>query len=98
MAEAIETCGLQAGIKWPNDVWIGRRKAAGILVEAGTDFVVIGIGLNVNSTEFPGGSGGNRDFAPHGKLAEFFPRRGACRDHPQVRQPAPPDRRRSSAN
>lgn len=53
VAEAIETCGLQAGIKWPNDVWIGQRKAAGILVEAGTDFVVIGIGLNVNSTAFP---------------------------------------------
>jgi BirA family biotin operon repressor/biotin-[acetyl-CoA-carboxylase] ligase len=53
VAEAIETCGLQAGIKWPNDVWIGRRKAAGILVEAGTDFVIIGIGLNVNSTRFP---------------------------------------------
>ena len=53
VAEAIETCGLQAGIKWPNDVWIGRRKAAGILVEAGTDFVIIGIGLNVNSTDFP---------------------------------------------
>lgn len=53
VAEAIETCGLQAGIKWPNDVWIGQRKTAGILVEAGTDFVVIGIGLNVNSTELP---------------------------------------------
>lgn len=53
VAEAIETCGLQAGIKWPNDVWIGRRKAAGILVEAGADFVIIGIGMNVNSTRFP---------------------------------------------
>jgi BirA family biotin operon repressor/biotin-[acetyl-CoA-carboxylase] ligase len=53
VAEAIETCGLQAGIKWPNDVWIGQRKAAGILVEAGMDFVIIGIGLNVNSTRFP---------------------------------------------
>ena len=53
VAEAIETCGLQAGIKWPNDVWIGQRKAAGILVEAGADFVVIGIGLNVNTTTFP---------------------------------------------
>lgn len=53
VAEAIETCGLQAAIKWPNDVWIGRRKAAGILVEAGSDFVIIGIGLNVNTTRFP---------------------------------------------
>lgn len=53
VAEAIETRGLQAGIKWPNDVWIGQRKVAGILVEAGADFAVIGIGLNVNTTEFP---------------------------------------------
>ncbi len=53
VAEAIESCGLQAGIKWPNDVWISQRKVAGILVEAGADFVVIGIGLNINSTGFP---------------------------------------------
>lgn len=53
VAEALETCGLEAGIKWPNDVWLGQRKAAGILVEAGPDFAVVGIGLNVNSTEFP---------------------------------------------
>lgn len=53
VAEAVETCGLQAGIKWPNDVWIGRRKVAGILVEAGADFVIIGIGLNVKTTCFP---------------------------------------------
>jgi BirA family transcriptional regulator, biotin operon repressor / biotin---[acetyl-CoA-carboxylase] ligase len=53
VAEAVESCGLQAGIKWPNDVWIGRRKVAGILVEAGADFVIIGIGLNVHTTNFP---------------------------------------------
>ena len=53
VAEAVESFRLQAGIKWPNDVWIGKRKVAGILVEAGSDFAVVGIGLNVNSTEFP---------------------------------------------
>ena len=53
VAEAIEAFGIQAGIKWPNDVWIGQRKVAGILVEAGKDFVVVGIGLNVNTTTFP---------------------------------------------
>ena len=52
-AEAIETFGVSAGIKWPNDVWIQRRKIAGILVEAGMDFVIVGIGLNVHTTEFP---------------------------------------------
>ena len=53
VAEAVESFKLQAGIKWPNDVWIGQRKVAGILVEAGSDFAVVGIGLNVNSTQFP---------------------------------------------
>lgn len=41
------------GIKWPNDVWVHGKKIAGILVEAGRDFVVVGIGLNVNSLSFP---------------------------------------------
>ena len=53
VAEAIESFGLSPGIKWPNDVWMGHRKTAGVLVEAGTDFAIIGIGLNVNSTDFP---------------------------------------------
>lgn len=53
VAEAIESFGLHAGIKWPNDVWISGKKASGILVEAGQDFAVVGIGLNVNSEEFP---------------------------------------------
>lgn len=53
VAEALEIFGLQAGIKWPNDVWLGQRKVAGILVEAGADFAIVGIGLNVSTTEFP---------------------------------------------
>ena len=42
--------GNMIGLKWPNDVWIGRRKVAGILVEAGNDFAVVGIGINVALT------------------------------------------------
>ena len=53
VAEAAETCAGEVGIKWPNDVWIARRKVAGILVEAGQDFAVVGIGINVNSSSFP---------------------------------------------
>lgn len=53
VAEAAGRFGVEAGIKWPNDIWIRDRKAAGILVEAGEDFVVVGIGLNVNTTTFP---------------------------------------------
>jgi BirA family transcriptional regulator, biotin operon repressor / biotin---[acetyl-CoA-carboxylase] ligase len=53
VAEAVESFGPPSGIKWPNDVWIGRRKVAGILVEAGADFAIVGIGLNVQTTTFP---------------------------------------------
>lgn len=39
--------GRDAAIKWPNDVRLGGRKLAGVLVERGAG-CVIGIGLNVN--------------------------------------------------
>lgn len=40
-------------LKWPNDIWVGSRKLAGILTEArtgasGVEAVVVGIGINVN--------------------------------------------------
>jgi len=40
-------------LKWPNDLMIGDRKTAGILCEAGTEGVFIGIGLNCNQRSFP---------------------------------------------
>lgn len=44
---------IEAGLKWPNDVLVGERKLAGVLLELSGDpadvcHVVIGIGLNVN--------------------------------------------------
>lgn len=49
--------GLDASLKWPNDVLLGGRKVAGILCELVTDreapVVIIGIGVNVNGSEFP---------------------------------------------
>ncbi len=53
VAEVLENYVPLAEIKWPNDVKVGGKKIAGILVEAGKDFVIIGIGINVNSTNFP---------------------------------------------
>jgi BirA family biotin operon repressor/biotin-[acetyl-CoA-carboxylase] ligase len=45
--------GLDAGVKWPNDVMIEGRKVCGILCELveheGTRYVIIGIGINVNN-------------------------------------------------
>lgn len=55
VAEALEKIVPLAEIKWPNDVMIGGRKVAGILVEAGRDFVIVGIGINVNTVNFPEG-------------------------------------------
>ena len=55
MAKIIESYGLkEASIKWPNDVLIGDKKVCGILAEAQLpDYLVVGVGLNVNQKEFP---------------------------------------------
>jgi BirA family biotin operon repressor/biotin-[acetyl-CoA-carboxylase] ligase len=54
VAAAIEqTAGVACDLRWPNDVLIGGRKAAGILTELHGTAVVAGIGINVNHTEFP---------------------------------------------
>lgn len=53
VAEALESFGPTTTIKWPNDVWMDQRKVAGILVEAGSDFAIVGIGVNVNTSSFP---------------------------------------------
>ncbi len=43
--------GLDMGIHWPNDVMLGGRKLAGILIESPrADRMVIGVGLNVNNS------------------------------------------------
>ena len=39
--------GLDARLKWPNDVLVGERKVAGVLTEVVGDAVVVGIGVNV---------------------------------------------------
>jgi biotin-[acetyl-CoA-carboxylase] ligase BirA-like protein len=38
--------GIVAQLKWPNDVYVNKIKAAGILVSVRNNYVVIGIGLN----------------------------------------------------
>ena len=50
--------GVQARIKWPNDIWVGERKICGILIENRLDGSAVresitGIGLNLNETGWP---------------------------------------------
>jgi BirA family biotin operon repressor/biotin-[acetyl-CoA-carboxylase] ligase len=40
-------------VKWPNDLMIGSKKAAGILIEGDGETVYAGIGVNVGQREFP---------------------------------------------
>ena len=54
LLQAIRAMGVSgAGLKWPNDLLVGDRKIAGILLELSGDpadvcHVVIGVGVNVN--------------------------------------------------
>lgn len=50
---SLEKMKLPVRLKWPNDVLLDGKKTAGILCELVGDRVIIGIGLNVNRTEFP---------------------------------------------
>lgn len=59
VSEAIEKAtNLKAGIKWPNDLIVNDRKICGILSEMSAEwqkvnYVVLGIGVNVNQPSFP---------------------------------------------
>lgn len=57
--DCLREAGVQAVIKWPNDIYAGNRKICGMLIENGLEgdsvaWSVIGIGVNLNQTEFPG--------------------------------------------
>ncbi len=60
VCEALRQAGVDARIKWPNDVLASGRKIAGILTELAADpdrvqWVVLGVGVNVNARaeDFP---------------------------------------------
>jgi len=48
-----ELCGFRPRLKWPNDLVVGDRKLGGLLAEAATDAIVVGMGLNVDWDSFP---------------------------------------------
>jgi BirA family biotin operon repressor/biotin-[acetyl-CoA-carboxylase] ligase len=47
----LKSYGFAPQIKWPNDILIGEKKVAGILAEAVSGGVILGIGINVNMEE-----------------------------------------------
>jgi BirA family biotin operon repressor/biotin-[acetyl-CoA-carboxylase] ligase len=55
VALALEDCGIESQIKWPNDIIIGGKKVAGILTEMSCElgivnYIILGIGINVNQS------------------------------------------------
>lgn len=57
LAEGIEaSSGLSPCVKWPNDIYVGPRKLAGILAEAGSsaegEHVIVGFGINLHPAAF----------------------------------------------
>jgi BirA family biotin operon repressor/biotin-[acetyl-CoA-carboxylase] ligase len=53
-AEAIaRSTGVACDLRWPNDVMLGGKKVAGILVQLAGSTAVAGIGINVNHASFP---------------------------------------------
>lgn len=58
VADALAELGVDAAIKWPNDVLVGNRKLCGVLAEISwtgekPDAVILGIGVNVLSGAVP---------------------------------------------
>jgi BirA family biotin operon repressor/biotin-[acetyl-CoA-carboxylase] ligase len=60
VCDALRQAGVNAGIKWPNDLLASGRKIAGILTELAAEpdrvqWVVVGVGVNVNARreDFP---------------------------------------------
>ena len=57
LVDMLAECGIDAKIKWTNDIYVGDRKLVGILIEhslAPTSLrrTIVGVGINVNQTEF----------------------------------------------
>ncbi len=58
MCAGLQQLGYNAGIKWPNDIYIDGRKVCGMLTEMhgsmeSVEWVVVGIGINCLNKELP---------------------------------------------
>lgn len=57
VVKALNILGVDAKIKWPNDITINNKKLSGILTELSAEiervnYIVVGIGMNVKDTDF----------------------------------------------
>jgi BirA family biotin operon repressor/biotin-[acetyl-CoA-carboxylase] ligase len=57
LVELLQSFDVKAQVKWPNDIYVGMKKIAGILIEnqlAGSRISrsIIGVGLNINQADF----------------------------------------------
>jgi len=74
VARGLAGLGCEVGLKWPNDVLLGGRKLAGILVETAAEvdcveWVVAGIGVNVAGAAYADGAC-VRDAVPEAAIAD----------------------------
>jgi len=54
LAEGVTAAtGLEPSLKWPNDLYVGKRKLAGILAEGVGNAVILGYGINISAASFP---------------------------------------------
>lgn len=57
IADAARAFGVEAALKWPNDVRVDARKLAGVLADASwhrqRPLILLGIGMNVGQARFP---------------------------------------------
>ncbi|MDE6234012.1 MAG: biotin--[acetyl-CoA-carboxylase] ligase [Lachnospiraceae bacterium] len=79
--KAIEGITKDAAVKWPNDIVINGKKICGILTEMkssgmNSQYVVVGIGINVNNTEFP------KEIAD--VAASLYTETGICYDRTEI--------------
>ncbi|HBG68231.1 MAG TPA: biotin--[acetyl-CoA-carboxylase] ligase, partial [Kandleria vitulina] len=55
---ALKSQQIDAKIKWPNDIYVNKKKVAGILTETiyekDKHYLIIGVGLNINNKEYAG--------------------------------------------
>ena len=57
ICDCLDQFGLQANIKWPNDIYTDKKKLAGMLIENTLkgntiEHTIVGLGFNLNQTQF----------------------------------------------